>query len=238
MISSTLPPRPVRDAGPPLPRRRWLWLAAGATAIGAAGAFAAYRRWQQPARPSADELLAMGDFCIVAPPLPYDAASHLPPDVPRPVPADARCPVCGMFPARNPRWAAQVLYTDHAVHYFDSPVNLMLFLDNVGRYSPGRNAASIQSRWVTDAVSSQWIALEKAWFVHGSEVMGPMRSPDLPAFASQQDAQRFAAKRGGQVLTLAQLTPDIVQSLSTQRVHKDGHDHSSHLASQGKPAQP
>ncbi|MGL4807201.1 MAG: nitrous oxide reductase accessory protein NosL, partial [Giesbergeria sp.] len=39
------------------------------------------------------------DVCIVAPPTPYVSTSGLPMDAARPVPADVRCPVCGMFPA-------------------------------------------------------------------------------------------------------------------------------------------
>jgi hypothetical protein len=40
------------------------------------------------------------DICIVAPPIPHDPASALPVLAARPVPAHARCPVCGMYPAR------------------------------------------------------------------------------------------------------------------------------------------
>ncbi|MGE5332247.1 MAG: hypothetical protein ACM3Q3_10845, partial [Nitrospirota bacterium] len=48
------------------------------------------------------------DVCVVAPPTPYNPASGLPLQAARPVPADVRCPVCGMYPARSPDWAAQV----------------------------------------------------------------------------------------------------------------------------------
>lgn len=49
-------------------------------------------------------------YCVVAPPTPFDPAWGVGRLEPRPVPKDARCPVCGMFPARNPDWAAQVIF--------------------------------------------------------------------------------------------------------------------------------
>ena len=36
------------------------------------------------------------DVCVVAPPTPYNPASGLPLQAARPVPAEVRCPVCGM----------------------------------------------------------------------------------------------------------------------------------------------
>ena len=198
----------------PLPpgRRRWLWLGGGVVAAGIIG-FAARRWWQ----PSADEPPA--EFCVVSPALPYDAASGLAPDLPRPVPADARCPVCGMYPARSPRWAAQALYRDGHVHFFDSPIDLFQFMADVPRYSPGRSASDILSTWVTDAPSSRWVAAEQAWYVHGSDALGPMRMGDLPAFASRDEAAGFARQRGGQVLAHDAITPAIVKSLSVERSH-------------------
>lgn len=225
------PPAAAASAKSPLTRRRWLWLA-GAGALAAAGAAGLALRRAAPGQPPAGDE-GLDEVCIVAPPTPYDPASGLPPEAPRPVPPDARCPVCGMFPARNPRWAAQIIYTDHSAQYFDSPVNLLLFLANVSRYSPNRSEADVQSRWVTDAASGQWTPLEQAWFVHGSEVRGPMRTPDLPAFAREEDAARFAAKRGGQALPWARITPPILEALSKER--GGPHNHASHGAAAAAP---
>ncbi len=226
-----LTPPAAASAKSPLTRRRWLWLA-GAGALAAAGAAGLALRRAVPGQPPAGDE-GLDEVCIVAPPTPYDPASGLPPEAPRPVPPDARCPVCGMFPARNPRWAAQIIYTDHSAQYFDSPVNLLLFLANVSRYSPNRSEADVQSRWVTDAASGQWTPLEQAWFVHGSEVRGPMRTPDLPAFAREEDAARFAAKRGGQALPWARITPQILEALSKER--GGPHNHASHGAAAAAP---
>ncbi|MFV0680155.1 nitrous oxide reductase accessory protein NosL [Ottowia sp.] len=196
-------------------RRRWLWLGGGVMTVGVLGAAARHLWW--PGTVKTNDVPV--DVCIVSPPIAYDASSGLAADQPRPIPAGARCPVCGMYPARGPRWAAQVLYRDGHVHFFDSPIDLFQFLPEVTRHSPGHTAADILSTWVTDAHSGQWVAAEKAWLVHGSDALGPMRMGDLPAFASRDEAAAFAKQRGGQVLAYHAITPAIIQSLSTRRSH-------------------
>jgi nitrous oxide reductase accessory protein NosL len=193
-------------------RRTWLWIGGG-LGVGLLGAVAYPRR-----RSKAVAEIGI-DLCVLAPPTPYDPAGGLPADVPRPVPADARCPVCGMYPARAPLWAGQVLYRDHEAHFFDSPVDLMQFLADVERYGMGRGAADVRSRWVTDAASGAWVALEQAWFVLGSDALGPMRRGDLPAFADRSKAAEFAGRRGGEALAFGAITPAIVKSLAVERSH-------------------
>ena len=131
-----------------------------------------------------------------------------------------------MFPARQPLWAGQAVYRDGAAHFFDSPVDLMQFLTAVERYSAGRSAADVHTSWVTDAAGRGWVELTKAWFVHGSDALGPMRRGDLPAFADEAGAAEFAGRRGGRVLTFEAVTPAILKSLAVERgagLHEHAH---------------
>lgn len=198
------------------PRRRWLLLSGCGAALAGVAGFSTRQHWL-PGRATADE--DTPDVCIVAPPVPHDPASGMAADMPRPLPPAARCPVCGMYPARAPLWAAQVLYRDGHAHFLDSPVDLFQFLSDVPRHAPGYTAADLLSRWVTDAVSGQWMAMETAWFVHGSDALGPMRRGDLPAFASPAEAARFATRHGGQALPFAAVSPQIIQPLAVERRH-------------------
>ena len=210
-------------AGTGLRRRGWLWVCGGLCTAGVMGALATHRRWW-PAAAAVPEIEP--EVCVVAPPLPHDPASGLALHAPRPVPADARCPVCGMFPARQPLWAGQAVYRDGAAHFFDSPVDLMQFLTAVERYSAGRSAADVHTSWVTDAAGRGWVELTKAWFVHGSDALGPMRRGDLPAFADEAGAAEFAGRRGGRVLTFEAVTPAILKSLAVERgagLHEHAH---------------
>lgn len=162
------------------------------------------------------------EVCLDAPAIAFDPQLGLALTAPRPVPAGARCPVCGMYPGRSLEWAAQVIYVDGYAHFFDSPLSLFLFLQDVGRYSPGRTAQDIAAAYVSDSgqAPSQWVAAADAFFVHGSNALGPMRAGNLPAFAQQAAAQAFAQQRGGVVLAFAQVDAQVLGTLSTTAGHQ------------------
>lgn len=209
-----------------LHRRAWMALALAGTATGVAGAVGAWAA-RQGATPKNNGLLPGDDVCLVAPPTPYDPASGLPATAARAVPAEARCPVCGMFPARAPEWAAQVIFAQGEAHFFDSPLSLFMYLQDVERYSPGRSAGQIAAHYVTDASAppagtrAPWIDALSAYYVHGSSAKGPMRAGNLPAFATREAAQAFAERRGGVVLAFGAIDAALVAQLAGS----GGHSH-------------
>jgi copper chaperone NosL len=162
----------------------------------------------------------MGELCFVAPATLYGSSSGLERLAPKPIPADARCPVCGMYPARSPRWAAQIVFKDGASHFLDSPVDLFVFLQRIDHYSRRYALKDIAISYVADFETGQWIEAHHAFFVHGSTAFGPMRIADLPAFSARKSADTFARSRGGKVLTFAQVSPELIQSLSHNRHHR------------------
>ncbi|MHB1216064.1 MAG: nitrous oxide reductase accessory protein NosL [Thiobacillus sp.] len=159
-------------------------------------------------------------LCIVAPATPYDPSSGRAMLAPKSIPADARCPVCGMYPARFPRWAAQIVFKDGASHYVDSPVDLFVFLQNTDRNARRYALKDIALSYVTDFETGQWVESHHAFFVLGSTALGPMRVADLPAFSSRKRAETFARSRGGKVLTFTQVSPELIQSLSHNVRHR------------------
>ena len=160
------------------------------------------------------------DVCLVAPPTPYDPASGLPLAAARAVPPDARCPVCGMFPARAPGWAAQVIFANGDAQFFDSPLSLFLYLEGVGRYSPGRSRGEIVASYVTDSAGKVWTDAASAFYVHGSTARGPMRAGNLPAFATEQAARQFAAHNGGTVHAFAAVDAALLAQLAVPGGHR------------------
>ena len=160
------------------------------------------------------------DVCIVAPPTPYNPASGVALHAPRVVPVDARCPVCGMYPARAKGWAAQVVFDNGDTQFFDSPLSLYQYLQDVGRYTPGRSAQDIVASYVTAVDADTWITAGAASYVYGSSALGPMRSGNLPAFAQRQAAQQFARARGGVVLSAEGITPQLLETLSATPRHR------------------
>lgn len=203
---------------PALPRlHRRAWLALGAGGLLASAALATWRL-----RPAGNAGLPEDDYCLVAPASAYDSTSGLPPQAPRPVPPQARCPVCGMFPARAPEWAAQLIFANGEAHFFDSPLSFFMYLHDMARYSPQRQGAARQvlAQYVSDSEAAPgqgWTAAQDAFYVHGSNARGPMRAGNLPAFAQREAAQAFAARRGGEVLTYHQISPALIAQLAQHR---------------------
>lgn len=198
-------------------------------ALAGLAALAASAPWSVPAMRQALASRAAPvqepDVCLLAPPTPYDPASGLAPTAARAVPPDARCPVCGMFPARAPEWAAQLIFDNGDAQFFDSPLSLFMYLQDVARYSPGRSAGHVVARYVTDAAPPldaghpRWIDARSAYYVHGSTAVGPMRAGNLPAFSSRQAAQDFAARRGGRVLDFGAIDEKLITQLADEGGH-------------------
>lgn len=195
-------------------RRR---IAQGALIV-AAGSLAAFAGRLVPGMRGTPDI--PDELCILAPPLPYDPALHGDRYQPRVIPDDARCPVCGMYPVRFPRWAAQAIYRNGATQFFDSPLNLHVFLTAVGRFAAGYRREDIAATYVTDIMSGEWTDAASAWYVHGSGVTGPMREGNLPAFREHDAAQRFAAERGGEVLPAERIDAGILRSLYRPSRHE------------------
>ncbi len=210
--------------------RARLWLVASLAVVAGIAIAVLWRTGVLSSVVSPQDVVLDADLCVVAPPTPYDPASGLGPTEARTVPPDARCPVCGMFPARSPDWAAQIIFEDGDAHFFDSPLSLFMYLQDIARYGPGRKAQQIVAQYVTDAglppvsqdgmaPKSRWIDARTAFYVHGSSAKGPMRAGNLPAFASREAAQAFAARRGGVVLTVDGINAPLIASLSGRHPH-------------------
>ncbi|MBI3283572.1 MAG: nitrous oxide reductase accessory protein NosL [Burkholderiales bacterium] len=196
--------------------RRAAWLLVAGVALAGCLQLRPWRGTQADAA----RLAVVGEVCVVAPPQAWDPGSGLTIHAPRPVPKDARCPVCGMYPARAEEWAAQTIFQNGDTQFFDSPLTLFLYLQDVGRYSRGRQAGEIAASYVRDADSGRWLNAQTALYVHGSDAVGPMRAGNLPAFSDTASAKNFAARRGGTVLTAAQIGPQLLQELSGARRHQ------------------
>ncbi len=204
---------------------RTLLLGSAAACVVAAGTLF----WQYAARPTSVEFSPPDeDICIVPPArvsaaYPYDPASGLAVYDARPIPADARCPVCGMYPARFPRWAAQIIFKDGSAHFFDSPVDLFMFLEEPKRFDATHTADDAAAMYVADHRSGTWLEARQAAFVIDSSARGPMRGPDLPAFADLAAAQAFVTERGGRVLTFDEVDRSVMNGLRSS-THA-GHTH-------------
>ena len=134
------------------------------------------------------------------------------PPAPKPGPRD-KCPVCGMFVARYPEWVASVVFTDGSAVFFDGVKDLMKYRFRMDRYGRGRKAEEIRSIHATDYYRLEPIDGRRAFYVIGSDVLGPMGKELIP-FAREEDAREFLKDhRGEEILTFERIDPEILKRL-------------------------
>ncbi len=118
-----------------------------------------------------------------------------PVDLPKPGPTDT-CPVCGMFVAKYPEWVATVRYKDGHAHHFDGAKDLFKYLLDLPKWAPGHQAENIDSIGVTEYYGLALIDAHEAFYVIGSDVLGPMGHELIP-LETKEDAEEFLLDHKG-----------------------------------------
>lgn len=137
---------------------------------------------------------------------------------PQEIAAGTACALDGMLLEDFPGPKAQIQYERDAPEFFcDLKEMFSIYLHAeqkrhvVALYTQDMG----QADWVQP--KGHWIDAKTAFYVVGSRKQGSM-GPAIASFASEQAAQSFARKEGGQVLRFAQVTPEMVD-LSGGVVH-------------------
>jgi nitrous oxide reductase accessory protein NosL len=136
--------------------------------------------------------------------------------VPDPDPS-ATCPVCGMFVAKYPEWIATVGYKDGHAHHFDGAKDLFKYLLDLPRWAPQHRAQDIVAIGVTEYYGLQRIGAREAWYVIGSDVLGPM-GHELVALETREDAEEFLRDHAGRrILRFEDVTAELLTGLDAGR---------------------
>lgn len=123
------------------------------------------------------------------------------------------CPVCGMLVSKYPNWAAVVQYKDGHAHFFDGAKDLFKYLHDLAKYAPGHRREDIAVIQVTDFYSLQRLDAKTAFYVVGSDVLGPM-GHELVPLATRADAENFLKDhKGKRILGFADVTRDLAAKL-------------------------
>ena len=126
------------------------------------------------------------------------------------VPNGAKCPVCGMFVYKYPKWAAMI-EVDGKKHYFDGVKDMMkYYIFDVDFPYERSHITQIE---VTDFYTLDAIPAKAAWFVYDSDLYGPMGRELIP-FATKKAAENFMADHGGvSIVHFDEITPKMVMAL-------------------------
>lgn len=134
------------------------------------------------------------------------------PRAPKPGPKD-KCPVCGMFVAKYPDWIAAIVFRDGSAVFFDGVKDLLKYRFRMDRYGRGRNPEDIERIYVTDYYRLEPIDGRRAFYVLGSDVLGPMGKELIP-FEREEDAREFLKDhRGEEILPFDRIDADTLKRL-------------------------
>ncbi len=119
--------------------------------------------------------------------------------LPRPTERDA-CPVCGMFPARYYEWIGTIVFKDGSAVHFDGAKDFFKFWLRMKKYDPkGRSQADVQAMGVTGYYATEMIDARQAYYVIGSDVLGPMGHELIP-HPDLYDAKEFLKDHKGKAI--------------------------------------
>lgn len=130
----------------------------------------------------------------------------------RPGPRD-RCPVCGMFVAPHPEWVAQVRHGDGTTVFFDGCKDLFKYLLSLERYAPEGSRRDVAAVFVTNYYDGELVAARKAYFVIGSDVLGPMGAELVPHRTLEAAEDFMKDHEGRRILRFDEITEPVIREL-------------------------
>ena len=126
------------------------------------------------------------------------------------VPKDAKCPVCGMFVSKYPKWTTMMKH-DGKTYYFDGVKDMMKYYVFDGDFIYDRN--HISSMDVSDYYTLDKISAKKAFYVLDSDIFGPMGRELIP-FKSLKSAQNFLKDHNGKkIVRFNEITGKMLMKL-------------------------
>lgn len=162
-----------------------------------------------------------------------------------------RCPVCGMLPSKHKDFAAGVRLKDGRSYHFCG--NSCMLKTHFQTEQVLGEGSEIVDEVVIDYMSGKPLEAKAAFWVAGSDVIGPM-GPALVALSSEADRETFIKRHGGtKRFTLPELTPEMFESMRKAAMagrkamdhgamdhaghDHGGHDHAGHDHAAPKPAE-
>ncbi len=134
-----------------------------------------------------------------------------------PVTKKDRCPVCGMFVHPYQKWITQIQFRDGSHHSFDGMKCLSRYYFNPEKYDAAPKKREIERVLVRDYYTLKFIPHEKARYVVGSDVPGPMGHELIP-FDSEKSAKTFLFDHHGlKILRFNQINPELLDKLDSAR---------------------
>lgn len=136
-----------------------------------------------------------------------------------PVDPNERCAVCGMMVAKYNPWITQLHSDGEKPAMFDGVKDMMAYYFNPEAYG-GKGDMSAAALWVKDYYTLIWLDGRAAFYVVGSDVMGPM-GEELVPFDSLKAAENFVKDhKGTKVLRFEELDTEMIMAMKKKHMMK------------------
>jgi copper chaperone NosL len=127
-----------------------------------------------------------------------------------------RCPVCGMFVYKYPKWVARIVMKDGEYYFYDGAKDMFKHIFDTAKYTPGKSAQDMASIVVTDYYETELIDAKSAYYVIGSDVLGPMGHELLP-FKDEGSAKEFLEDhKGNKIIRFQDVNAELINSLDAK----------------------
>lgn len=124
-----------------------------------------------------------------------------------------KCPVCGMFVSKYHDFLARIILEDNTSLFFDGPKDMFKFCQNRQHYLPSKAGKKIKEILVTDYYQLKAVDGKKAWYVIGSDILGPMGRELIP-FGAEKDALEFMKDHNGKrSVRFSEVTPALLREI-------------------------
>ncbi len=132
---------------------------------------------------------------------------------------NAKCPVCGMFVAKFDQWLTQIVNENETPLVFDGVKDMMAYYFNSELYGGDTDLTQAEI-WVRNYYTLDYIDGRKAFYVIGSDVLGPMGDELIP-FSTLQEAENFNKDhQGTAILSFNEISAAQIMEMKKKHMMK------------------
>ena len=133
--------------------------------------------------------------------------------------SNKKCPICGMVPARYPKFNCQIVFKDGGYEAFDSAIGLLVYLHFPDK--TGLMLKPVAGIYFKDYLKEGWLEADKAFFVTGSEIRGPMGVQFLPVDSQQAAEELKKQAKGKDIIHFKMINRQyLINAAKTGQLHK------------------
>ena len=121
-----------------------------------------------------------------------------------------RCPVCGMFVYKYPKWMAGFVFKSGKQYFHCCPKCMLHNLNHISKYQPGENREQLELVWVTEYYTTKKTDARDVFFVIGTNLVGPMGLDLIPVKGMDAAKNLKQDYNGDLILQIDQITPEVI----------------------------